>query len=190
MTGSTESMIRTLSMREQARKAYSKNYDPIFNDRMLWHAQSFRHLTHVLPGHTILELGCGDGVFTHKLADITRNECLITAATFDLNASKPTHLPTSVEFVALSRIPEQLKDRKFDFIVAHDMLDKRSGGWLLRLIHDLLEPGGQVLFYESNPWNVILKLRRTVAYLAGHKDPRLFLSRAELYELLSEVGFI
>jgi hypothetical protein len=109
--------------------------------------------------------------------------------TFDLNASKPVHLPKNVEFVVLSTIPGQLKDRKFDFIVAHDILDKRSGAWLLHTIYDLLEPGGQVLFYESNPWNVILKLRRIVAYL-GHKDPRLLLSRAELYELLSEVGFI
>src|SRR5262249_26977275 len=95
----------------------------------------------------------------------------------------------NVEFVVLSTIPGQLKDRKFDFIVAHDILDKRSGAWLLHTIYDLLEPGGQVLFYESNPWNVILKLRRIVAYL-GHKDQRLLLSRAELYELLSEVGFI
>jgi dolichol-phosphate mannosyltransferase len=61
---------------------------------------------------------------------------------------------------------------------------------LLHNIYNLLEPGGQVMFYESNPWNVILKLRRRVAHLAGHNDPRLLLSRAELYELLSDAGFI
>ena len=169
MTGSAESMISTLSMREQVRSAYSKHHDPIFDDRMLWRAQSFRHIMHLLPGHTILELGCGDGVFTRHLVDTTRNECPITAVTFDLNASRPANLPKDVEFVALSAIPGQLKDRKFDFIVAHDMLDKRSGGWLLHTIYNLLEPGGQVLFYESNPWNVILKLRRAVAYLAGQR---------------------
>ena len=190
MTGSAESMISTLSMREQVRSAYSKHRDPIFHDRMLWRAQSFRHIMHLLPGHTILELGCGDGVFTRHLVDTTRNECPITAVTFDLKASRPTNLPKDVEFVALSAIPGQLKDRKFDFIVAHDMLDKRSGSWLLHTIYNLLEPGGQTLFYESNPWNGILKLRRAVAYLAGYRDPRLLLSRPELYELLSEVGFI
>jgi hypothetical protein len=36
---------------------------------------------------------------------------------------------------------------------------------------------------------VILKLRRAVAYLAD-TGPTLLLSRAELYELLSEEGFI
>ena len=190
MTGSAEPMINTLRMREQVRSIYSKHHDPIFDDRMLWRAQTFRHIMHLLPGHTILELGCGDGVFTRQLVNTTRNECPITAATFDLNASRPVNLPKGVEFVALSAIPGQLEDRKFEFIVAHDLLDKRSGGWLLQTIYNFLEPGGQVLFYESNPWNVVLKLRRAVAHLAGHTDPRILLSRAELYELLSEVGFI
>jgi len=190
MTGSVESMISTLSMREQFRSAYSKHYDPIFEDRMLWRAQAFRHIMHLLPGHTILELGCGDGVFTRQLVDTTRNECSITAVTFDLNASRPVNLPKEVEFVTVSALPGQLEERKFDFIVAHDMLDRRSGGQLLQTIYNLLEPGGQVLFYESNPWNVILKLRRAAADLAGHKDRRILLSRADLYELVSEIGFI
>src|SRR5215472_5635698 len=147
MTASAESMIGTLSMREQVRSVYSKRRDPIFADRMLWRAQSLRHLMHLLPGHTILELGCGDGVFTRQLAYTTRNECPITAVTFDLNASRPTNLPKEVEFVSLATIPGPLDDRKFDFIVAHDMLDRRSGAWLLHQIYNLLKPSGQVLFY-------------------------------------------
>jgi hypothetical protein len=67
VTWSTESMVSTLTMREQVRNAYSKNRDPICDDRMLWRAQSFRHIMHLLPRHTILELGCGDGVFTRQL---------------------------------------------------------------------------------------------------------------------------
>ena len=50
----------------------------------------------------------------------------------------------------------------------------------------MLKPGGEVIFYESNPWNVVLKLRR----LLSRKDPRQLISRPELYELFSEVGFI
>src|SRR5262249_29903443 len=146
ITGSPESMISTLSMREQFRSAYWKHHDPILDDRMLWRAQCFRHLMHLLPGHKILELGCGDGAFTRQLVYATRNECPITAATFDLNASRSANLPENLEFVVLSAIPGQLNDRKFDFVVAHDMLDKRSRDWLLHSIYNLLEPGGEVLF--------------------------------------------
>jgi cyclopropane fatty-acyl-phospholipid synthase-like methyltransferase len=35
---------------------------------MLWRAQTF----HVLPGQSILEIGCGDGAFTRQLAKATR----------------------------------------------------------------------------------------------------------------------
>jgi SAM-dependent methyltransferase len=190
MEGSTDTMVSTLSMREQTRSAYSKVRDPICDERMLWRAQSFRHIMHLLPKHRILELGCGDGVFTRQLVNTTKHECLITAVTFDLKASRPASFPEDVEFVALTAIPGQLNDRKFDFIVAHDMLDRRSAVWLLHSIYNLLEPGGRVLFYESNPWNVILKLRRAIAHLVGQNDPRLLLSRTESYELLSDAGFI
>src|SRR5262245_50698915 len=108
MTEPAESMISTLNMREHVRTTYSKHHDPIFDDRVRWRAQSFRHIMHLLPGHTILELGCGDGAFTRQFVDTTRNECAITAVTFDLNASRPANLPKGVEFMALSSIPEQL----------------------------------------------------------------------------------
>jgi hypothetical protein len=71
-----------------------------------------------------------------------------------------------------------------------DLLDRENSAELLKIVYDLLKPGGQVLFYESNPWNVVLKLRCVVARLFGGKDPRRLLSRPELYELISEIGFI
>ena len=191
MTELSDSMIGTLSMRERVRDAYWKRRDPIVEDRMQWRAQSFRHIMHVLPHQTILELGCGDGIFTRRLVETTRNECVITAVTFDTNAHRPANLPDEVEFAVLSSSLDPLRGRKFDFVVAHDLLDKRSGTWLLSEVYDLLAPGGQVLFYESNPWNVILKIRRMIARLwRRNDDPRLLLSRSDLYELLSEVGFV
>ena len=160
MTTSIDSMISALSMRERLRDAYWKRRDPILEDRMLWRAQSFRHIMHLLPHQTILELGCGDAMFTRRLADTTRNECAITAVTFALGAPRPTNLPQHLEFMPLSSVLDPLAGRKFDFVIAHDMLDRQSGSWVLTRIYDLLAPGGQVLFYETNPWNVILKARR------------------------------
>lgn len=46
------------------------------------------------------------------------------------------------------------------------------------------------MFYESNPWNLFLRLRRTFSRWLGSRDPRRLLSRPELYELISEIGFI
>ena len=190
MISSVDLLSDTAALRERVREVYWKRHDPIIEDRLLWRAQSFRHLMHVLPGQTILEIGCGDGTFTRQLTKVTRGECPLTAVTFDTDSERPLGFLPSIEFFASPSLPEVLNGRYFDFIIAHDMLDKRNAAWLLQQVLALLTPGGRVLFYESNPWNVIRRFRQSLAYLVGHRDPRLLLNRPDLYELLSELGFI
>ena len=60
-------VVATLAVRERYRDEYWMNRDPISRDRLLWRAQTFRHTLHLLPGQTILELGCGAGMFTRPL---------------------------------------------------------------------------------------------------------------------------
>lgn len=182
--------LKTLSRREQFREHYWLKRDPINRDRLLWRAQTFRHMVHLLPNQTILELGCGRGLFTQKLFQVSRGENPITAVTFDPEAMRPDVLPAPVEFLNLARTPSALANRNFDYIVGIDLLDNSNCAWFLQTIDQLLNPGGEVLFYESNPWNIVLKVRRRVAQLFGQKDPRQLLSRPALYELMSEVGFV
>jgi len=179
----------TLAVREWYRDQYWKRRDPILDDRMVWRAQTFRHLMHLLPGQRILEVGCGEGIFTRRLVEATRGECPITALTFREDAARPEGLSNCVTFLTASSLPGSLTTSSFDFIVAQDLLDRRNSAWLLQQLYSLLIPGGELLFYESNPWNVVLKLRRFFAGIFGKDDPRFLLSRPELYELLSEVGF-
>ena len=181
---------KILGIREQYRDRYWKRRDPILNDRLLWRAQSFRHMVHLLPKQTILELGCGQGLFTRQLSRVSRGENPISAVTFNSDNLRPEDLPSSVEFLHASSIPELLDGRRFDFIIVMELLDKRNCTWVHQNVYELLKPGGQVIFYESNPWNVVLKLRRFISQFFGQKDPRRLLSRPELYELISEVGFI
>ena len=184
------SFIDSLAVREKYREWYLQHKDPIAEDRMFWRAQTFRHMTHLLPGHTILELGCGTGLFTRQLELVSRGENAITAVTFGSDTQRPAHLPARVEFLAADSLPGPLKDRRFDFIVALDLLDRSNCASVLQNAYALLNPGGQVLFYQSNPWNVVLKMRRFLSRMFGRRDPRGLLSRPQLYELMSEVGFI
>lgn len=183
-------MLETLARREAFREDYRRRRDPIASHRLRWRAQTFRHLAHLLPGQRILELGCGDGSFTRQLDRVARGECPITAVTFDAKAARPANLPASVSFVPLEGFPGELEARAFDLVVAMDLLDRGNCSWLLGRIHDLLRPGGQVVFYESNPWNPVLKARRLLGRLIGRRDPRRLMRRTELYELLSAIGYI
>src|SRR5688500_8918814 len=186
----TDEATTTLATRERFRDDYQRRKDPIREDRLLWRAQAFRHLCHILPGQTILELGCGEGRFTGQLLKVTRGSNPITAVSFDPATARPAGLPSQVEFVPSGSLEEALRGRRFDYIIAHDLLDARNSGWLLQGVAEALNPGGEVVFWESNPWNPVLRLNRWIGSLFSRKDPRRLLSRSQLYELLSEIGFV
>jgi glycosyltransferase involved in cell wall biosynthesis len=71
-----------------------------------------------------------------------------------------------------------------------DILDKSNCSWILQNVYELLAPGGQIIFYESNPWNVMLQTNRFIYKLFGNPDQRKLVNRSQLYELFSQLGFI
>ena len=154
------SLLSTLATRERFRDEYWRNRDPIADDRLLWRAQTFRHTVHLLPGQTILELGCGELRFTRALLRVSRGENPITAVTFQKLAQSQPDIDSKIEFFKASDLPGRLSGRRFDCVVAMDLLDSRNSSELLGIVHELLMPGGEMVFYESNPWNPVHKLRR------------------------------
>ncbi len=179
-----------LAPREQYRDDYWTRKDPIYADRLVWRAQTFRHMVHLLPGRTILELGAGRGLFTRALDRVSKGRNPITAVTFGTDRNDAGGFLPSVERLAVTSLPGELEGRRFDYVVVMDLLDQSNCSWFARQVHELLEPGGEVLFYESNPWNVVLKTRRAISRWFGRPDRRQLLNRLALYELMSEVGFI
>jgi dolichol-phosphate mannosyltransferase len=185
-----EALVSTLAIRERYRDDYWQKHDPIADDRLLWRAQTFRHTVHLLPGQTILELGCGELRLTRALLSVSRGENPITAVTFQNSAPGPSAIDGQVELLQLSELPGRLAGRCFDCIVAMDLLDRSVSSELLEIVHELLAPGGEMVFYESNPWNPVHKLRGFFLRFFGKRDPRNLINRPNLYELLSELGFI
>ena len=183
-------MAQALADREAFRDRYRRQKDPIAEGRLLWRAQTVRHLVHLLPEQTILELAAGDGLFAKQLADVSHGENPITAVTYRAGHHVSTRLPEVIAFLQLESVPGALEGRSFDVIVGIDLLDERNCAWLLQNIYKLLAPGGQLVLYETNPWNVVLKLRRVLGTVFGSRDRRRLLSRPRLYELLSEIGLI
>lgn len=187
---SPPSLISILALREAYRDEYWHKHDPILDDRLFWRAQTFRHTVHLLPGQSILELGCGALHFTRALLRVSRKENRITSVTFRSPTTVGSDIGSDIELIQLRDLPGALAGRQFDFIVAMDLLDRSTSAELLGVVHQLLTPGGEIVFYESNPWNPVHKLRGFFLKLVGKRDPRNLIDRPGLYELLSEIGFL
>src|SRR3977135_451072 len=146
-TNPAPSLVSILALRECYRDNYWRKHDPIVEDRLLWRAQAFRHTVHLLPGQTILELGCGELQLTRALLRVSRGENPITAVTFQERSGDLALVDPKIELLHLSPFPGSLKDRRFDYIIAMDLLDRGTSSELLTIAHDLLAPGGEIVFY-------------------------------------------
>ena len=179
-----------LALRERYRDDYWQRKDPIIMDRLRWRAQTFRHIVHLLPGQTILELGCGKCWFTRALQTVTRGESPITAVKFDEGAHWPPDVAGKVKLLGASELLGLLTLQKFDYVVAMDLVDGRDASQLLTIVYELLAPGGELVFYESNPSNPVYKIHRIFSRFASDPDPRNLLSRDALCENVLKTGFI
>jgi SAM-dependent methyltransferase len=185
-----------VAARERVSDRYWSQRDPINELRTWWRAQTVRHLFHLLPGESILELGCGSGQLTRALVRATRGECPITAATFYLPPKEAERLAAfdpAVEVVRLTDLPGELSGRTFDYVVASNLLDLPTAAWLLTEVEHLLRPGGRLLFFETNPWNPVFALRKWLGSwmpVVRRGDERSLPNQVQLYELLSELGFV
>lgn len=182
--------VRPLSIRERFRDRHWQHQDPIHQTRLLWRAQAFRHLVHLLPGQTILELGCGQGLFTQQLLRVSRGENPITAISFSPPPPLGRLIPNGIEFLHIDSQAPLPTHRHFDFVVVMDLLDKQNCIWFLQRVYEFLNPGGQVVFFESNPWNPVLRVQQRLSGILGTREHRRLLNRPEIYELISEIGFL
>jgi dolichol-phosphate mannosyltransferase len=196
MNALSPSTLRSITDRERVSDRYWTHKDSLNEMRIWWRACTARHLLHLLPGETILELGCGSGGLTRALEGVTRGECPITAATFDTDNTLSgigEGRTGAIEGVRLDGFPGALEGRQFDCVIATNVLDHACAAPLLVEVQKLLKPGGRLLFFETNPWNPLFQLRKLFGRLLPflrRGDERTLHNRVQLYELFSELGYI
>ena len=185
-----------LAEQEKNKMVYWERFDHFVDLRMMWRASTMRHLFHILPGQSILEIGAGNGKFTLALSRATKNECDITAVVFSTeykNFIESAKGQENLQVLHMEDFPAQLNDQKFDYIVAHNMLEDETRNGLLYTIKDLLKPGGGLLLFEPNPWNPYYRTRRVLRQLLPLKwkrpaDP-VSLNRLQIFSVLSHIGY-
>jgi glycosyltransferase involved in cell wall biosynthesis/SAM-dependent methyltransferase len=192
-------LTEILKNQELSRIQYWKQIDYFLDIRLKWRAQMARHLFHLLPGESILELGCAEAQWSRQISTATKNKNPICAATFDEdshNAILKNDKPDNIEPILLRSFPDDLKGRKFDYIIGWHLLKSENAGIILSQVKKFLKPGGQFLFFEPNPWNPYRLLRQIFSKIFFLKKNSSFQSslptynRIELFTVLSEIGFV
>ncbi|NIQ02829.1 MAG: methyltransferase domain-containing protein, partial [Nitrospinaceae bacterium] len=156
-------LYEELKNQEQVRIRYWRERDYFLPLRLKWRAQMVRHLFHLFPGETILELGCAAGEWTREVSAANHDTNPIHAATLDPSCFEDLQnsgLSKNIEPLLLQDFPGPLKDRQYDFIIGWHLMNDRTCGLFLKEIKKLLKPGGGLLLFEPNPWNPYRGLRR------------------------------
>lgn len=180
----------SLVKRESFREEYWQLNDPICDLRLGWRSQTFRHLVHCLPSENILEIGAGSGKFSQKLIDLFSGNINLTSVHFKNGSIKEYYNDGFIEYHQkdfVDIINDPMYYSKFDYIVGIDMLDNSNCAWLLENSKKLLKDGGNIVFFESNPWNPLVNIKK---FLRISNDKRSLLTKLKLYELFSEIGYV
>jgi len=194
----TQEAALTAQLVEQERNItiYGNEFDPFVDVRFAWQASTMRHLFHILPGQRILEIGAGNGKFTQALSTAVRKECEITAGVFSKTYEellKTTFADSNVHVKHLKDFPGTLGEEKFDYVVAHHMLEDQTRNAFLYAVKTLIKPGGGLLLVEPNPWNPYYRVRKIFRRLSIIKWRRpaepISLDRFQMFTVLSEIGY-
>ena len=189
-------LIESLKRQEQLRENYWKNVDHFLPVRLKWRAQMVRHLFHLFPENSLLEVGSGSCQWTREISAANGNHNPICAAICNkeiYEGNQHDHFSENIERVHLDSFPGKLSERRFDFIVGYQLLTDENAGMLLSELKGLLKPGGQILLFDPNPWNPYYKVRRLVSklfFFFKRVKKNQHFNRIDLSSLLSEIGYI
>jgi len=189
-------LLEVLQRQEGLRNAYWEKRDRYLDSRLRIQAHMVRHLFHLLPGESILELAAGAGRWTEELCRMTSGENPICSVTLDpeIERAFPNgDPPRNLEIVRTNAFPGELQGRQFDYVVGWHSLANESFGPFLLEVQRLLKPGGQFLFLDSNPWNPFYRCKVRLARCFRLREAQrkyLSVNRLDTYRFLSEVGLV
>jgi dolichol-phosphate mannosyltransferase len=189
-------LIELLKNQERLRADYWKNIDYFLPIRLKWRAQMVRHFFHLFPENSILEVGSGSCQWTREISEVNGNRNPICAAIINKELYEESNhgsFPRNIERIHLDKFPGKLSGRRFDFIVGYQLLTDINSGTLFMELKKLLKPGGQILFFATNPWNPYYRIRRLaskVLFFFKQTEKKESLTRIDLFTLVSEAGYI
>jgi 2-polyprenyl-6-hydroxyphenyl methylase/3-demethylubiquinone-9 3-methyltransferase len=148
----------------------------------------------VRPGQRVLDVGCGEGVFSARLAAAGAEVLGVDVAEEPLRRARERH--PGLQFELLDGEGEwTLADASFDVVWAGEVIEHvaDTAAWLSEVRRVLRPHGTLLLTTPAHGALARLRLALSERAFAGHFDPRgdhlRFYTRASLSRLLEDFGF-
>jgi len=156
----------------------------------------FRELGRMNSESIVLEVGCGTGEFTYRIAPHVK-KLTATDLSPDLLAHAKERVTAccpqaTVEFEPQDVMKMTLPEASFDSVFGCSMLHHVDPKGALKEIHRVLKPGGWCVFSEPNMLNPQIAVSSHVGFIrrrAGYSPDETAFFRWELEGLLEQAGY-
>jgi SAM-dependent methyltransferase len=148
--------------------------------------------SHLKPGMTVLELGCGTGSFTLELARSGADVVAIDVSPELLEIANANCSAPNVRYQIQNAYALSYSERVFDSVVGSSVLHHLEIKEALQEIYRVLKPGGAIYFTEPNMLNPQIAIQKNVPWVKrklGDSPDETAFFRWPLRRLLEQTGF-
>jgi ubiquinone/menaquinone biosynthesis C-methylase UbiE len=148
--------------------------------------------SHLKPGMTVLELGCGTGFFTRELARSGADVVAIDVSPELLEIARSNRFAPNVRYEIQNAYDLTYPDAVFDSVVGSSVLHHLEIDAALRDIHRVLKPEGTIYFTEPNMLNPQIAIQKNVPWIKrklGDSPDETAFFRSSLRRLLEQTGY-
>lgn len=148
--------------------------------------------SHLKPGMTVLELGCGTGYFTRELAHSGADIVAIDVSPELLEIAKSNCSARNVRYEIQNAYRLSYPEATFDSVVGSSVLHHLEIEQALREIYRVLRPGGTMFFTEPNMLNPQIAIQKNVPWVKrklGDSPDETAFFRWSLQHLLERTGY-
>ena len=148
--------------------------------------------SHLKPGMTVLELGCGTGTFTRELARSGADVVAIDVSSELLEIARANCSEPNVQYQIQNAYALNYSQGVFDSVVGSSVLHHLEIKEALRDVYRVLKAAGTIYFTEPNMLNPQIAIQKNIPWIKqklGDSPDETAFFRWSLRRLLEQTGY-